>query len=319
VLVRISIILLLGFSLNAQTPGPYAPAVGSAGSRAIHKDSSLIETWASHCRIYRGAADIADSSAGLASFGDSTDALGYANGKVVSLGDGGIAEYYFNPPLYDKNGFDFAVFENSFSDQFLEFAFVEISSDGINWERFPATSLLDTNIQTSAFGSSDPSKVYNLAGKYRQGYGQPFDFAELQNRATLKLDSIYFIRLIDVVGSIDPSWASRDANGRIINDPYPTAFASSGFDLDALALLKANTIGLVAVQREKTKLYPNPAYDRVNIGDAQQAIIYDVHGKRICESERNEINLIGIPPGIYIVKLQTKSGIWQSIKLEIRP
>jgi len=60
------------------------------------------------------------------------------------------------------HGFDFAVFENSFNDSFLELAFVEVSSDGINFVRFPATSNTQTDVQITGFGTIDPTYINNL-------------------------------------------------------------------------------------------------------------------------------------------------------------
>ncbi|MFN6048554.1 MAG: T9SS C-terminal target domain-containing protein, partial [Bacteroidota bacterium] len=51
-----------------------------------------------------------------------------ASNGVVSLGDGGIATLTFDPPITNGDGFDFAVFENTFLDTFLELAFVEVST-----------------------------------------------------------------------------------------------------------------------------------------------------------------------------------------------
>jgi hypothetical protein len=39
------------------------------------------------------------------------------------------------------------------------------------------------------------------------------------------------------VGTLLPSHARRDSLGNVINDPWPTPFESSGFDLDAVAVL----------------------------------------------------------------------------------
>ena len=52
---------------------------------------------------------------------------------VISLGDGGSVTLYFNPPIVNGPGFDFAVFENAFNDSFLELAHVEISENALEW------------------------------------------------------------------------------------------------------------------------------------------------------------------------------------------
>jgi hypothetical protein len=48
---------------------------------------------------------------------------------------------------------------------------------------------------------------------------------------------VRFVRVVDVVGSINPFHATYDSLGNIVNDPWPTASSSSGFDLDAVGVL----------------------------------------------------------------------------------
>ena len=45
--------------------------------------------------------------------------------------------------------------------------------------------------------------------------------------------------VVDVVGWVDSPDPTRDASGRIINDPWATPYETSGFDLDAVAVLNA--------------------------------------------------------------------------------
>ena len=56
---------------------------------------------------------------------------------VVVLGDAGSITLTFDAPICNGSGYDFAVFENSLNDTFLEFAFIEVSSDGEHFVRFP--------------------------------------------------------------------------------------------------------------------------------------------------------------------------------------
>src|ERR1019366_7331765 len=199
-----------------------------------------------------------------ASVGDSSSAIGKAgeNG-VVSLGDGGIATLTFDHTIYNGPGFDFAVFENGFMTgdsnlAFLEFAFVEVSSDGVNFFRFPAGSNTEDTLQLAMQGI-DCSLVNNLAGKYTYGYGTPFDLDELKNQPGLDVNNVTHVRVIDVVGSISDQYATHDINGRKVNDPWPTPFASCGFDLDAVGVIHANGIsGIGNLAGNEFKVYPNP-------------------------------------------------------------
>ena len=227
---------------NRCQAGPFAPAAGQAGSEAIEANSPLIAGWASGFEdLVRGPLDIANPGGGAASFGQGNLALGPATGSpadVVSLGDGGRITLLFDQPLRDDPGFDLAVFENSFSDSFLELAFVEVSSNGTDFFRFPAVSLTPTDTQVGPFGTLDPTNLDNLAGKYRGGFGTPFDLNELAGTSPL-LDTarVTHVRVVDVVGAIDPAFGTTDSLGHRVNDPYPTAFTSGGFDLDAVAAL----------------------------------------------------------------------------------
>ncbi len=237
------LIFITGFAANAQ--GPYPPAAGVAGSTAISKDTAIIQTWASGIELQRGYIQISDTSqynAGdnKASFGQAVNALGMAEGsstEVVSLGDGGIATLTFDQLIVNGPGADFAVFENSFGDTFLELAFVEVSADGVNFIRFPSVSLTQTANQVGAWDELDPTNIHNLAGKYRQGFGTPFDLSDLESNPLVDVNAIRFVRITDVVGCIDPQYAGYDSQNNIINDPWPTPFNSCGFDLDGVAVI----------------------------------------------------------------------------------
>lgn len=197
--------------------------------------------WSVGGTIVRGRTDITSAMSPQVSFGAITDALGPADSEandffsVVSLGDGGSATMVFTKPIQDVPGADFAVFENSFQDDFLELAHVEVSSNGIDFFRFPSVSLTQTSLQVGAFGSLDATDLYNLAGKYRGGYGTRFDLAEIKNlHPELDTQRITHVRVVDVVGSVDPAFGTRDSLGNLINDPFKTNFSTGGFDLDAV-------------------------------------------------------------------------------------
>lgn len=235
--------ILLGLVSSAGA-GPYAPAAGQPGSTAIANSSPSFVAWASTVsELVRGPIDIANPAGALASFGTGSQALGFADGdaaKVVSLGDGGHITLGFAQPITDGPGFDFAVFENGFADAFLELAFVEVSSNGLDYLRFPAVSLTPAAAQVGSFGALDPTNLDNLAGKYRSGFGTPFDLSLLSGQSpNVDVGQIRFVRIVDVVGSILPARGTLDSLGNLINDPYTTAFASGGFDLDGVGVLHA--------------------------------------------------------------------------------
>ena len=250
----------------------YAPAADEDGSTAIHKDNEGFVAWGNRCEVERGYIKISDTSliyegSNRATLGSAEEAEGKADGNVVSLGDKGVAVYSLDFPVTDRNGFDFAVFENGFKAQeppqhyFLELAFVEVSSDGNRFVRFPAFSNTPVSEQTGTFGQTDPTLVHNLAGKYATNYGTPFDLNELSDSAGIDIKNITHIKIIDVVGSINNDYASFDVPGNKINDPWPTPFASGGFDLDALGIIhqKEKQTGISCQMVENNVLlHPNP-------------------------------------------------------------
>ncbi len=295
----------------------FAPAAGSIGSSAIHKDSSIFIAWATSCQIQRGLQDIAIANSTFASVGDSSSAIDLAglNG-VVSLGDGGVAILQFQKPIVNGFGFDFAVFENSFSDNFLELAFVEVSSDGINYFRFPAVCNVQDTSQIGPFDYTDPTLINNLAGKYRINYGTPFDLQELSGIAGLDVNNITHVKVIDVIGTIDENYASYDVNGHKINEPYPTPFASGGFDLDAVGIInQSNSINIKTKEFEKQfsisiankLLYVNATYNK-----NYTLTLSSVEGKNITTAvfqNKTQIATNNLSSGIYFVSIQTENDV----------
>ncbi|OFY63827.1 MAG: hypothetical protein A3H98_00090 [Bacteroidetes bacterium RIFCSPLOWO2_02_FULL_36_8] len=321
---NIFIVVVFLISDNSAFP-QFSPAVGNPGTSAIHKDSSVFISWATDCHVNRGFMDISNPSLGFATAGDSSMSLGKAgeNG-VVSLGDGGIAVLTFISPIKNGVGWDFAVFENSFSDDFLELAFVEVSSDGINFFRFPVTSLTQDTVQIGTFGLLDPKKINNLAGKYRAMYGTPFDLEELSDIAGLDINRITHIKIIDVTGSINENYSTFDQYGVKINDPYPTPFESGGFDLDALGVIhqvNANSLENSDIANGKN-FYPNPVNAKSVLpiycfSNCVKISMYDILGNEIysiINANRNqdvlyilssELNLVN---GVYYLCFITKNG-----------
>ena len=258
------VLTLIFFSFYGHSQS-FAPEPGVPGSTAIHSDSSIIVEWASNLTVSRGYLDIAMPGLGFATYGTVQDAIGPADGiSVLSLGDGGEVIIQLERPIFDGLGPDFAIFENGFIDHYMEFAFVEVSTNGVDFVRFVSTSEIPVSTQIDNFSTADCRMVNNLAGKYRQNYGTPFDLSELSDSNALNIMEVNYIRLIDVIGSIDPSYGSVDAYGNLINDPYPTPFESCGFDLDAIGLIHVQELGL-SEQVKALDIYPNPFTSSISI------------------------------------------------------
>lgn len=210
----------------------FAPGADGARTTAIANDDSRFSAWATKILSVSYGAGVTTAwqtpqrALGPATT-DSTD--------IVSLGEGGTISLGFDVTITDGAGFDFAVFENGFADNYLELAFVEVSSDGVHFVRFDSASLVATSV--GAYGTMDPTQLEGLAGKYRVGFGTPFDLAWLKSRpevqsGLVKLSQITVVRVVDVIGD----GRNRDSFGHVIYDPYPTT-GSAGFDLDAVGVI----------------------------------------------------------------------------------
>ena len=310
------IVLVLSLNLKAQ----YPPAAGLPGTTAIHKDSLIFVQWADSCVITRGFVNIADtsfehSSNNHASYGNNAAALGIADNNVLSLGDAGVATYYFQNTLCNGYGYDFAIFENALTDNVLELAFVEISSNGIDFYRFPTHSLTQDSIQIGTYGTVEPTDINGFAGKYKAYYGTPFDIAELDTVANLDVMNIVAVRIIDVVGSIDTA-QSYDSYGNIVNNMFPSPFNTSGFDLDALGIIHNNVCSLEANDNLDFIMYPNPSSDKlyIQMDELSETTIKitSINGVLIYE-EKNTNSFISIDVslfanGIYLVQLTNNNS-----------
>ena len=316
-------VLIFGFIIGLHLQAQFAPAAGQPGSSALHKDSSIFKAWATQCNVTRGYQDISNVLSGLTTVGDSSLALGKAGDNgIVSLGDGGYAIVTFNTPIKNGPGPDFAIFENTFIDSFLELAFVEVSSDGKNFVRFKPTSYTQDTIQTGPFGYTNPKKINNLAGKYRALYGTPFDLEELALFSNINIDAITHIKIIDVVGSLNNQYAQYDQYNHKINDPWPTPFPSSGFDLDAVGVMYPVGTGIEKVKGiAGLKLFPNPATNYCNLeinafeNHEGTLTIFDATGKLVFEENiglnlgqnTKRIDLANYDNGCYQICISTKN------------
>ncbi|MCP4451408.1 MAG: DUF4465 domain-containing protein [Planctomycetes bacterium] len=161
-----------------------------------------------------------------------------------------------NDPNHIRNeaGDDFVVFENGFisswnvasfgsvAGQLLaELAFVEVSTNGVDFVRFPSISLVDYTL--GAYGTLDPNRMTHLAGLHPNAYGDcfgtAFDLDALLTHAAVKdglvdLQDIRFVRLVDIPGN----GSFVDSAGHPIYDQWLTR-NSGGFDLEAVGVLHA--------------------------------------------------------------------------------
>ena len=312
------------FALLLTTPAraQFPPQAGVAGSTAISATDTAFKGWATACTVQRGYRDIARPDSGLTTVGAAINATGNPDNSIISLGDSGVATLQFRLPIRNGEGADFAVFENGFADPanpedaYLELAFVEVSSDGVHFVRFPAQFAGDTTTQLAGVGTyMNCRTLHNLAGKYRATFGTPFDLSELPADPLLNVNRITHIRVTDVVGSLGTG-GSRDAQGRKINDPYPTLFPTGGFDLDAVGAIyfdvPAGITGFAA--NTELKLFPNPATDKIGVTGLDGQAVYNLYrtdGTAVSAGKLTNgatIETGHLPAGLYLLQLRLSDG-----------
>ena len=200
------------------------------------------------------------------------------NYVIITLGDLSLANQadYFSPapsgtyqpgeitatfdecPIINGPGHDFATFENGFSSGwtspwiFAELAYVEVSSNGTDFIRFPTHSL--TPKWPGSYGTILASGVFGVTGKHINAYGDqwgtPFDLDWIADHplvlnGTVDLNDIRYVRQVDIPGG-GPSDAMGlytgfffDSYGNVIFDSWPT-WGSGGVDLDAVAVINTS-------------------------------------------------------------------------------
>ena len=263
----------------------FAPAQDKPGTTAMHADSSAFVAWATGCVAEPGPMNITNPGAGMAGTGwPASNVIGFPQGTmgVTCLGDGGRATVTFASPICNRPGPDFAVFENGFANAqntdmwFLELGFVEVSSDGENFFRFPAVTYVQTETQLGGAGCIDPAQIHNFASKYGAMYGTPFELDEIPDHPLLDKNNITHVRVVDVVGCIQPEYCTYDSQGHIVNDPWPTPFASCGMDLDAVGVI------------HDIAHFPTPPDEPPFVANPVDDVVFDAYPQTI------EVNLDGV-------------------------
>lgn len=297
----------------------FDPSMSNGGVNGVAKNASSIVAWGTSVSVTRGYLDINNKPSGVVTAGADNNVIGAADGTIVSLGDSGVAVIQFANPILNGPGADFVVFENGFNvsanNDFVELAFVEVSSDGSHFFRFPAVSKTNSATQVASYGTMDVALINNLAGKYVGNYGTPFNLDDLPESTLLDKSNITHVKIIDVIGSIY-GVVSKDSLGNIINDPYATNFASGGFDLDAVGVIHQNvtTSTISKYTNASIEIFPNPTTDYVNIkskkSSSMDVRIYNAIGLQVWNQEINDevrLEVSSWTAGIYYIKVQDET------------
>jgi hypothetical protein len=235
-------------------PGYVGPDGDGSTNGANNYINRAFAGWASSVVDYSPGPNLASE------WTNAVRALGPVTGNnmdIVSLGDldqgsidsntaPGSITVAFDIPISDEEGPDLAVFENAFlggPDVFVELGYVEVSSDGTNFVRFPSVSL--TTNAVAPYDAIDAGNVYNLCGKHINAYGDswgtPFDLSDLACHAmaldgTVDLSAVTHVRIVDIPGSGDFYDAFSPSNA--VYDPWPT-MGSGGVDLEAVGVINS--------------------------------------------------------------------------------
>ena len=227
----ISLVALFAtMTVSAQFDG----AVGTEGCRAINISNPRIQSWALGVEVQRGFQR--NSTTNYASYGKPYNAQGCPDSTTttcVALGDGGTALITFSSPIIDGEGEDFCVFENGFNSTYLELGFVEVSSDGEHFYRFPATSY-------TTYNDIRPELLNNIAGKHEVGWGTPFDLSEIEDDEFFNRNNVRYVRIVDIIGGVD-----TDSQGNVIYDGT-SGGPSTGYDLTGVGVLNQGSSYFVA-------------------------------------------------------------------------
>jgi len=135
---------------------------------------------------------------------------------------------------------------------------------------------------------------------------------ELADTPNLDVQNITHIRIIDVIGTIEEEYASFDIEGNKVNDPYPTAFPSCGFDLDAVAVLhEVGSVNVLeSVDNELIRVFPNPVKSGDNLflyfenEQNYTAVLKDINGIKRGVFQNGKLQLSQLARGVYFVEVK---------------
>ena len=209
--------------------------------------------------------------------------------NIVSLGLGGeiivgIKDGY----IIDKEGPDFIIFENVFSNYqetkiFVEPAIVSVSKDGVNFVEFPYnTETLEGLAGINWTNGNENCFDYKVSG------GDAFDLSDIG------MDSIRYIKIKDTA-----LLASKLPTNHIYYSP--AGIITNGFDLDAVVLLHTSLPPNRTESDILTISNVNGNY-QLNYKKDVEITLFDICGNEIILKDKYVINKYDYAIGIYLVK-----------------
>ncbi|MCL2039562.1 MAG: hypothetical protein FWG85_03930 [Bacteroidetes bacterium] len=205
--------------------------------------------------------------------------------EVVSLGlDGEIVVGLKEGYIIDKDGPDFIIFENVFSNYnetkiFVEPAIVSVSNDGVNFVEFPYnTETLEGFAGINWTNGSENCFDYRISG------GDAFDLADIG------MDSIRYIKIKDTALFI----SKLPTNHKYYS---PAAIVTNGFDLDAVVLLnttKQANNDILTISNVNGNYY-------LSYQQGTKIAMFDINGNRVTLTDNYVINENIYASGIYFI------------------
>lgn len=274
---------------------------------------------------------------------------GLTQGSVdtYTLGTGGSITLRMEPPLLDGHGADLLVCENPFFvtgtlQSFAEVAFVEVSTDGVQFARFP-TSYTGPGDPLPLFTGIHPARYRGFAGAMPVSASPPlvdpldlpaaggdaFDFSVLEDHPLvqaeqLDLADVRYVRLIDVEAGVD-----FDTAGHLVFDAG--IGNGSAADIDAVVGLNTTENQSGSRPRVETDLVNNflviVLEDLNGLSDVKAGITLSVNGYpapfglllpyfqfTFLSQTRVELTSLGpIPPGLFpaVLRVGLRDGLGQ--------
>lgn len=225
------------------TTHPIDPAIPSTSPLFVEWADNILPLGSGTYFAPRGSASIS-----LTGY----NCLGDLSAEEIAEGDSpGYLTVTFPRGIRNGHGADFAVFENGFkygtpNGLFMELAYVEVSTNGMDFARFPSISTNTGPVAgSSPFAGYDTTNVFNLAGKHAGGFGTPFDLENLLDdqlvlAGLVDINNIQFVKLVDIPGN----GAFLDSLGNPILDNWMTS-GSGGFDFRLPAGMGVGVINAV--------------------------------------------------------------------------
>ncbi|MDF1838081.1 MAG: hypothetical protein P1V35_09450 [Planctomycetota bacterium] len=178
---------------------------------------------------------------------------GGAGTHVLTLGSGGDVTLGFDRTITNGPGADFVVFENTFewmSNTFPEVAMVEVSTNGVDFARFPMRYDGPHDFFAGSFDMTPWGSYSGVTGHVpplanvdtnvlspfnpMEGGGEGFDLADLSDHVLVlggmvDLNAIHYIRLVDLE-------AGAEVDSRLVT-VFDSGGALGNADIDSVAVV----------------------------------------------------------------------------------